>query len=376
MYLYPMIWTNIVGQENIKRQLEQLISTNQVPHAQLFVGLSGHGSLPLSLEFALTLLGATTETSSMHSLGKKTQHPDLHFVYPVVKRDTKKVAYSSDYSSEWFAFLNEVPYGNYNDWFEAINVVNKQGIIGVGEIEKLHRKMFLKPYLGENKVCVLWGVDKMNKEASNAFLKLLEEPPKKTFFILLAEDRELLLPTLISRCQQINFPPILNKDLKASLPDEMNDKNLLISQSEGDYGRLQKLLFDTDVQEHEAILIKGLRTAFKAKGNKSIVIDLMEWSNELSVLGRETQMSFLNYGTQFFRDAFLLNYSLQNLVHYRSKNNFDLKNIAPFINSENIQNLVSLFETSHYHISRNANPKMVFAELGLQLTRLINKASS
>ena len=102
----------------------------------------------------------------------------------------------------------------------------------------------------------------------------------------------------------------------------------------------------------------------------------MEWSNELSVLGRETQMSFLNYGTQFFRDAFLLNYSLQNLVHYRSKNNFDLKNIAPFINSENIQNLVSLFETSHYHISRNANPKMVFAELGLQLTRLINKASS
>lgn len=316
------------------------------------------------------------DSVSNKPLGEKIQLPDIHFVYPIVKRGNEKVVYASDYSTEWSVFLNENPYGSYNDWFESINVGNKQGIIGVSEVEKLHQKMHLKSFAGGNKVCILWGVEKMNKEASNAFLKLLEEPPQKTYFILVAEESEMLLPTLISRCQHISIPPIESDDLKSTIASEIKDKEKLTSQAEGDLNRLLGLLQKTNNKEHEALLIQGLRTAFKAKGNKGVVIDLMQWSGELGILGREDQKAFLSYGIQFFRDAFLLNYSLTNLVHYRSENNFDLKKLAPFVNSENIQDLISLFETSHYHVLRNANAKMVFAELGLQLTRLLNKSSS
>ena len=370
-----MIWTEVIGQQRIIKQLEHLVNSNQVPHSQLLTGISGYGGLPLAVAFAMQLLDGEFIDTSNKSLGEKIQHPDFHFIYPIVKRGSEKVAYSTDYASEWRGFLNETPYGNYNDWFESINVGNKQGMIGVGEIEKLHQKMHLKSYTGGNKVCIIWGVEKMNKEASNAFLKLLEEPPQKTYFILLAEESEMLLPTLISRCQHIAIPPIFDADLKSTVTDEIENIDLYISQAEGDFNRLQRLLQNTNNKEHEALLIQGLRTAFKAKGNKSVVVDLMEWSRELSVLGREDQKAFLNYGTRFFRDAFLINYSLQELVHFRSENNFDLNKLAPFVNSENIQELVSLFENSHYHILRNANAKMVFAELGLQLTRLLNKPS-
>ena len=371
-----MIWTDVIGQQGIKKQLERLLTSSQVPHAQLFTGLSGYGGLPLSVEFGLTLLGDTMDSVSNKPLGEKIQLPDIHFVYPIVKRGNEKVVYASDYSTEWSVFLNENPYGSYNDWFESINVGNKQGIIGVSEVEKLHQKMHLKSFAGGNKVCILWGVEKMNKEASNAFLKLLEEPPQKTYFILVAEESEMLLPTLISRCQHISIPPIESDDLKSTIASEIKDKEKLTSQAEGDLNRLLGLLQKTNNKEHEALLIQGLRTAFKAKGNKGVVIDLMQWYGELGILGREDQKAFLSYGIQFFRDAFLLNYSLTNLVHYRSENNFDFKKLAPFVNSENIQDLISLFETSHYHVLRNANAKMVFAELGLQLTRLLNKSSS
>ncbi len=376
MYLYFMVWTGVIGQQGIKKQLEQLLTSGQVPHAQLFTGLPGYGGLALSIEFGLTLLGEISDSITKKPLGEKIQLPDFHFVFPVVKRGNEKVVFSSDYSLEWSAFLNESPYGNYNDWFESINVGNKQGIIGVNEIEKLHRKMHLKSYSGGNKVCVIWGVEKMNKEASNAFLKLLEEPPQKTYFVLVAEDSEMLLPTLLSRCQQISIPPIEDNELGSTLSHEIEDKDKLVSQAEGDFRRLQGLLQNSNNKEHEALLIKGLRTAFKAKGNKGVVIDLMQWSGELGLLGREDQKAFLNFGIQFFRDAFLLNYSLTSLVHFRSENNFDMNKLAPFVNSENIQDLISLFDTSHYHILRNANAKMIFAELGLQLTRLLNKSTT
>ncbi|MEJ6774786.1 MAG: DNA polymerase III subunit delta' [Flavobacteriia bacterium] len=364
-----MIWKDIIGQEDIKKQLEHLIDSNQVPHAQLFTGLSGYGGLPISLAFSLALLGISSESSSGKPLGEKIHHPDFHFVYPVVKRGTEKVAYCSDYSSEWTAFLSESLYGNYNDWFEAIVEGNKQGLIGVNEIEKLHQKMHLKSYSGGNKVCVIWGTERMNKVASNKFLKILEEPPQNTYFILIAEDIEMLLPTLVSRCQLVNIPPITNKVLEASLSSEIKDKKSLVTQAEGDYRRLQRIVQNTNNKEFEALLIAGLRVAFKVKKDVNSIVKLMEWTGKLSQIGKEEQKAFLNYGVQFFRDAFLINYSLHKLVHYQTENDFDIEKIAPFITSNNIQDLISLFEISHYQILRNANAKMVFDNLGIQLSR-------
>jgi DNA polymerase-3 subunit delta' len=367
-----MNWKHVIGQGKIKQQLEHELKSNQVPHAQLFTGVSGYGSLPLALSFGLDLLGVKRFDEKETSLGKLIMQPDFHFVYPVVKKGTEKLVFSVDYAEEWSSFIDSSPYGNYSDWFDLIRVGNKQGLIGVNEIERLHKKMSLKAFGGGNKVCVLWGVEKMNKEAANTFLKLLEEPPKKTYFMLLAENGEELLPTISSRCQLISVGPILAEDLALSLPEDVMKSKQLVAQADGNFNRLQSLIKNLHNEEHEALLIQGVRTAFKAKGNKAVVVELMSWSDKLSVLGREEQKAFLIYAIQFFRDAFLLNYGLGQLVHYQSKNGFDLTKFAPFVHNENIQQLIMLFESSHYHILRNASAKMIFADLGIKLTRLLN----
>lgn len=371
-----MLWKYTIGQKKTKKHLEYLLETNQVPHAQLLNAVYGRGGLVLAIEFSLHLIGRTQKSDMADSLSHSSQHPNLHFIYPVVKKGTEKIVFSSDYAAEWYDFLDHRPYGSLIDWFEAINVGNKQGLIGVSEIEKLHRSLYLKSLDGGNKVCILWGLEKMNLSAANAILKLLEEPPKKTYFILLCEDSELILPTIRSRCQELSLPPIEETVLQNLVPEENKNKMQLVKQSGGNYGKLLTLISSSEEKEFEALLLKGLRSAFKAKGNKSVVLELMDWSNELALLGREKQKAFLRYGIQLFRDAFLTNYALNDLVYYKSSTDFDLNKLAPFIHSKNIAALTTLFEEQHYYIQRNANSKMLFAELALQLTRLINKTEN
>ena len=141
-----MIWSHVIGQERLKKQLEYLVSSGQVPHAQLFTGISGYGALPLAIEFALGLLKSDRIDDKGLGLGKKSQHPDLHFVYPVVKKGNEKVVFAQDYTSEWSEFLDTQAYANFTSWFDAIQVGNKQGMINVGEVEKLHQKMYLKAF--------------------------------------------------------------------------------------------------------------------------------------------------------------------------------------------------------------------------------------
>ena len=371
-----MVWSQIIGQELLKKQMEQLIISNQVPHAQLFTGLPGYGVLPLAIEFSLKLMGHSTDQNYNYGLGKKSQQPDLHFVFPVIKKSTEKILYSDDFASEWYSFLNEKPYGNYDDWFKSIDVGNKQGLISVSEIERLHQKMYLKAFGGKQKVCIIWGAEKMNIYASNAFLKLLEEPPKNTFFILIAEDPVQILPTVKSRCQQINVDPIESSALKSAISIDRENLDQIISMADGNYSSLMQLLEQELDGEHEKSLIILLRFAFKARGNKEIVKELIKWANEVAALGREEQKTFLIYGIQFFRDAFLLNYNLKEIVYFKSKNNFDLSKFAPFLNNKNILDLINLFEKTHFYITRNGNAKMLFINFALKLTRLINLRTS
>jgi DNA polymerase-3 subunit delta' len=367
-----MLWKFSLGQNRIKKHLTYLLENNQVPHAQLFTSVSGYGNLTIGLDFALQLLKPNGASKELKTLSECCQHPNLHFIYPVVKRGTEKIVFSSDYIREWYAFLDNTPYGNYIDWFESINVGNKQGAIGVSEIEKLHKSLYLKAFDGGKKVCVIWGIEKMNEASSNAFLKLLEEPPENTYFILLSESTEYVLPTVLSRCQEISLGPIEEEEIIGLIPDIQEDRVRILRQSEGNFRTLKLLQEENQNKDHEALLVNGLRSAFKAKGNKKVVIDLMDWSNYLASLGREKQKAFLKFGIQFFRDAFLKNYTLDELVHFKSETGFDLKKLAPYVHSGNIQELIKLFEDHHYYVQRNSNAKMMFAEMAFQLTRLIN----
>ena len=362
-----MNWEGIIGQKQLIVQLEKLIQTNQVPHAQLISGPFGYGMLSIALSFSKNLLSFGAHEAHHSYLA------DLHFIYPVVKKGTEKHAYSSDYATEWDSFIKKSPYGNYTDWFESIGAGNKQGLIGVAEIEKLHQKMQLKSFDGNGKVCILWGAEKMNSSAANSFLKLLEEPPKNTFFILLVEDNEQVLPTVHSRCQTFALGPIEHQVLLEKIPPTFaGNKDQLVSLANGDYARLLRLLSEEGVGAYEALLVEGLRTAFKARGNNRVVLSLMEWAQKICVLGREEQKDFLAFSIQFFRDAFLTNYALDKIIHFKAETDFDLTKFSPYVNTNNIRPLVQLFEDAYRYIQGNANAKMVFTDLSLQISRLIN----
>ncbi len=366
-----MLWTKVIGQKNLKNKLEYLIKNNQVPHSQLFIGPSGYGSLPLVIEFSLALLEDKNLSNVSKKLSVRCQHPDLHFILPITKKKNEKTVYSHDYIHDWLIFIDESPYGRYREWFESINVGNRQGLIGITDIENLRKKIYLKAFNGGAKICILWGAEKMTPQASNAFLKLLEEPPKNTFFLLIAEDKEQVLPTIISRCQTVDLGPIESHDLRDIIEKRTDNPETLVSKAQGNYNDLLDLISNDKDKRYESLLIRGLRTAFKVKENKNFIVDLISWSGLLCEFGKEDQKTFLEFGVQFFRDAYLLNYSLDDVVTFQSKTNFDLSKIAPYINDKNVARLVSLFEQTHYNIKRNANVKMLFINLALNLSKLI-----
>ena len=366
-----MLWTKVIGQKILKNKLKYLIDVNQVPHSQLFTGPSGYGSLPLVIEFSLSLLENKDESSVTKKLSERCQHPDLHFILPVVKKKNEKVVFSHHYIHDWLMFIDTKLYGSYSDWFEYINVGNRQGLISITDIENVRKKINLKAFNGGARVCIVWGAEKMSNEASNAFLKILEEPPVNTFFLMIAENQEEVLPTIVSRCQITNLGPIEDSSLMDVLEKNTDNPESLVAKAQGNYNDLLDLISNDQDKEHESLLIEGLRIAFKVNKNKKLIIDLMSWSASLCKFGKEKQKTFLKFCVQFFRDAYLLNYSLDDIVSFQSKTNFDLSRIGPYINDENINELVSLFEQTHYNVLRNGNAKMLFINLALKLSELI-----
>ncbi len=374
-----MFEDQIIGQKTIKAHLLKGINNQQTPHAQLFVDENGYGGLPLALFQTLLLMYSETELTTKkqdeNNGFKLLEHPDIHFIYPVIKLGSKKITYADDYIRDWYAFIKENAYSSYSDWYAAINAENKQGIIAVHEIDALHKKIYLKSYSGGNKVCVIWGIDKMNVNACNKFLKLLEEPPKNTFFILIASDISYMLPTILSRCQITEIKPIADADLNSYLQSvEWNNLPVpTVEQASGSMRYLVNYKNSKASQDFEKLFVKCLRTAFQAQGNKAVVIDLMRWVDEISLLGREDQKTFILYAISFLRNAFLLNYPLDGMVNFESKNDFDIKKLAPFIHSKNFMALVDLFEKAFVAIERNVNGKMLFTDLAMQITRQLHK---
>lgn len=367
-----MVFGQTIGQEKIKHAIEQRLKTRQTPHAQCFVDKGGRGGLALALDCAFSLL----YDEIPDSLEKAVQHPDLQFVYPVsTSVNVKTKPLCSDYLDQWRSFLETNIYGNLSDWLFQIGSENKQGNIGVEETEALFKSLSLKAYLGKNKVCVFWGVERLNIQAANKLLKLIEEPPLNTYFLLVIDDDEKLLPTIKSRCQMIVLPPLDTLSVKTALVNYGCSTELAEAISENAEGNLQWAKQQTLDQENtasiEAMLIDCLRCAFRASGNKSISIDLMQWANRAGQMGRPTQKAFLHFGLRFLRQAMLISFGGKHLVTYHSLNSFSMEKFAPYVHSKNIAALITLFESSLYAVDRNANGKILFTDFCLQLTRLL-----
>lgn len=368
-----MEFLHTIGQKRIKALISKSYESLQVPHSQCFVDQGGRGGLALALDCAFHLLWDEIPASREKAL----QHPDLHCVYPVTtSANVKNKPTCGDYLTEWRQFIYESAYGNLSDWLALIGSENKQGNIGVEEANDLYKHLSLKAFGGKNKVCILWGVDRLNKDASNKLLKLIEEPPKHTYFIFVVEHLDNLISTIRSRCQSVSLPPLEEIDIQEELIRLGADEESATLSAGAAEGNLQiakmQLLQKEELKEIEADLIDCLRMSFRAAGNPAIGIELMQWANTMGQMGRPKQKVFLRFGLNFIRQAVLISYQTKALVRFQSLTQFDLDRFAPYIHSQNISAITQLFEKALYAIDRNGNGKIIFSDFCLQLTRLLN----
>lgn len=384
-----MLFSDIIGLPHIKSHLTTTATRNRIPHAQLFVGSSGSGTLPMAIAYAQYILCQNTENEN--NSGKEAcnlkfnnlSHPDLHFAFPVAITDKiKSHPVSSNFMEEWRNFVFNNPYGSLYDWYQSLGIENKQGQIGVDEAQDIVKTLSLKAYEGGFKVMLIWMAEKMNISAANKLLKLIEEPPNKTLFILVTEEEENIIQTIRSRCQTLHFPPLSGTDIANTLMEKESankeDAFKIAHQANGSYTKALHLLKKNSGNEQfETWFINWIRSAFKAKGNKSTVLELISWSEEIAGIGRETQKSFLLYCIDFFRQALMLNYKADSLV-YLSPNTkgFQLKKFAPYVHGGNIMEITKALEDAIYHIERNGNAKIVLTDLSIKLTRFLHKKTA
>ena len=381
-----MLFKDILGQEHIKAHLTKSADHGRVPHAQLFVGPEGSGTLPMAIAYAQYLLcnntdgKNTTGNASCNLKFKNVSHPDLHFAFPVTSNDkVKSHPVSNHFMEEWRDLLKQQPYGNLFDWYKLLGVDNKQGQIGVDEAHDIVKSLALKSYEGGYKVMLIWMAEKMNTACANKLLKLIEEPPNKTVFILIAEDEEQIINTIRSRCQVLHFPPLAEAIIQEALIKQYDldaaVATKIAHQSNGNYNKASDLVYqDSEDTQFEEWFVFWIRSAFKAKGNKSAIHDLISWSEDIAKTGRETQKQFLHFCLDFFRQAMLLNYGANDLVFIEPKvKKFKLENFAPFIHNGNILDISDELQKAMYHIERNGNSKIILTDLSIKLTRLLHK---
>jgi len=344
-----------------------MISANagRIPHAQLFVGPEGSGTLSMAIAYAQYLLCDNNgdendgQNEACNMKCNTLSHPDLHFAFPVATSDkAKSHPVSNHYMEDWRQFVEEQPYGNLFDWYQAIGIEKKQGQIGVDEAHDIVKKLALKSYEGGYKVMLIWMADKTNTAASNKLLKLIEEPPEKTVFILIAEDEEQILQTIRSRCQVLRFPPLAEKVIATALVEQglpQNDALSIAHEANGNYNKALDLMHrDAEDLVFEKWFVQWVRSAFKAKGNKAAVHELILWGEEIAKTGRETQKKFLSYCLAVMRQAMLLNFSVGELAFMKIHvEDFELKKFAPFVHENNILDIVAELEQAIYHIERN-----------------------
>ena len=382
-----MQFSKIIGQNTQKQLLQKTAVAGRVPHAQLFVGPEGSGTLAIAVAYAQYLICNNQNSENdgenlacnlkFETLG----HPDLHFIYPTVTTDDVKTKPKSiDFIADWRRFLLEKPYGNLFDWYKILDVKNKQGEIRVDDAQEILKTLALKSFEGGYKIMIIWCADKMNISASNKLLKILEEPTNSTVFILISENEEAIIQTIRSRCQVLHFGKLSENDITKNLicdhQIEASDAQKIARQSQGNYNKALHLLHnDADDNQFAQWFVDWIRTAFRAKGNAAAILDLTAWSETIAALGRETQKRFLNYCIDFFRQALLLNYNADKLVYLQPKiDKFELKNFAPYVNGANIPLIFEELSLAIYHIERNGNAKIILTDLSIKLTRLIHRS--
>jgi DNA polymerase-3 subunit delta' len=373
-----MKFSEVIGQQQLKQRLINTVKENRISHAQLFAGTEGCGSLALAIAYAQYICCENpTETDSCgvcKSCQKynKLIHPDLHFVFPVVNTSAKPKAVSDDYLTEWRSTLIDNPYMNMNFWVETISSENKQGGIFERESGEILRKLSLKTYEAEYKIMIIWMPEKMHVVASNKLLKLLEEPPAKTLFILVSENPGQLIATILSRCQYIKVVPVENDEIAKALSEKgLDDSRVkeLTRLASGNYFKALELISN---QEDESFYFNLFANLMRLSYARKIP-EIYKLVDELAALGREKQKKLLQCGLRLLRENFTLNIANPSLVYLNNEENAFSQKFHPYIRLENIYQLTEEFNKASYHIESNGNAKIIFLDMALKIVKLIKQ---
>lgn len=374
-----MQFKDVIGQEELKSHLLSEVTADRVSHAQMLLGPEGAGKLPLAIAFSQYLF--CDNPSESDSCGtcpnclkvSSLTHPDLHFVYPVVVSKADKVATSDDLRTEWNELIGKQPYFSLSSWLEYNGNLGKNPLIGVDESRSIMKKLSLKTYSDKYKIMIIWLPERMNAQAANKLLKILEEPPEKTIFLLLCDNGETILPTILSRCQIIRVPALTTTEIGDYLQrvyqveKEVAETSATLSQG-NIVSAIDAIQGDHAQHKYFELFVKLMRSAYAANP-----VDLMTVSDEIAALDKEKQKNFVLYGLHIFRESIILNYLKDKLSNLREEERGFLDKFARFINNQNISDLMGEFNDAYYHIERNANSKILFSDLVIKLTKLVRK---
>ncbi len=379
-----MQFRDVIGQENIKQQLRTAVRDGRIPHAMLFTGKSGVGKLQMAL--ALTQYMACPNRTETDSCGvcptclqfSKLNHPDINFAYPVIKSDSSSPV-ADDYGKEWRQLLSDMPYFDLTDWYERMGAGNKQGLIYERESSEILRKLSLKAFGDGYKTMIIWLPEKMNETCANKLLKIIEEPPEKTIFILVSEEPQRLLTTILSRVQQVTFDRLSEQEITTALRSMNDDLSVedaldLAHMADGSYlTALKQMQARGESAQFFQWFVELMRNAWLVGQRQQYgsLLALRKWSQEMAVAGREKQKAFLEYAIRQVRENYISNFAQPDIV-FQTKEERDFSvRFARFINDNNVERLIDQLSLTLRQIEQNGNPHMVFFDFCLQLIVLI-----
>ncbi len=397
-----MLFKDVIGQQEVKQQLVEMVQHNRLSHALLFLGKEGSGALPLAIAFAqyvsllpdqnggqeTSLFGEPVEIKlpatpdeadawmqKQAALTKAMQlvHPDIHFSYPVVTKKPGTPPLSTDYITEWREFIQQLPYGNIYDWLQFIGAENKQGNITAHECSDIIRKLNLKSFESNYKILIMWMPEYLGKEG-NKLLKMIEEPPANTLFILVAENEGEILSTILSRCQLVKIPALEADDIEQNLLSKKasgaNQAKQIANASNGNYREALHLLQHADEDFH-ALLRDWLNATLKNQ-----TVTQIKLIDEIGRLGREKQKQFLKHFTHLIEQAVRMQVSgdmlKEKLLNAMSSAEQDfVVRLNKAISLEQKEAIAEELDKATYYIERNANAKILFHALTIKIFHIV-----
>ena len=374
-----MQFGDVIGQDHIKQKLIEEVNEGRIPHALLLCGNEGVGKLPLAIAYAQYI--CCTNKQSTDSCGtcpscikfKKLIHPDLHFMFPIVKNAKAKKEICDDYISDWRHFLEKMPYMSINNWLNELQAENSQAIIYARESDEIIRKLSLKSSEGGHKVSIIWLPERMHVVCANKLLKLLEEPPQKTIFILVSENPEMILPTILSRTQRLNIPRIeescIANTLQTKYAIASADAQNIAHTANGSFVKaLDAIHLNVEKRLFFDLFVSLMRLSYQRK-----IKEMKIWSESVAAMGREKQKNMLDYCQQMIRENFIFNLKQKDLTYLTIDEENFAKRFSPFVNEKNVIGIMNELSQAQRDIEQNVNAKMVFFDFSLKMIVLLKQ---